>query len=216
MTRSERKAANKSAHAAARAAQMAAYEADKANRVLVSATEAECYFPGESIQVGDTWFPVVRVGRTFNHHLQGSAAWIYHAAEPVIPTAPVELAAPACKRPAGIIAFLAAAGGLAPCGDLTAMDVHRTFVPRHGRLVRKAGSGMNLDHARSVASQAGYLPDDSDINDLLDAIATESRGGRHVSEQDRADEMEWAAYDASLKQADVEAAWAESLDRLAA
>ncbi len=68
--------------------------------------------------------------------------------------------------------FLIRRGGLRDqCGDLRAMDAHK----RRVGLVRKRG-GLSLDYAREAAAEAGYLPADSYVSDLLDAIARELRG----------------------------------------
>jgi hypothetical protein len=61
------------------------------------------------------------------------------------------------KKPLTLTQFIASRGGLAPSAELNARDLHKTFVPGHGRLVRK--SGMTLDRAREAAVEAGYLRD---------------------------------------------------------
>lgn len=86
--------------------------------------------------------------------------------------------------PVSLSRFLADKGGLAPHGDLKAMDAQRILVPGKGRLVRKEGHGLTLDYAREAAEEAGYLRQDSDINDLLAALAEELSGRKVFRPED--------------------------------
>lgn len=85
-----------------------------------------------------------------------------------------------------IVQFLSSQGGLKDSGgELAARDLHKVFVPGHGRLVRK--NGLSLDEARHRAVQAGYLTDTpweggvsvSTVDDLVQAIER-NRGGDRV------------------------------------
>lgn len=86
-----------------------------------------------------------------------------------------------------LINLLASNGGLAPNGDLSAMDLDKLRTPgAGGMLVRKGG--MTLDQARELAEEEGFLgvTDDyqsSDIQDLLDALENEHRGSRVKAER---------------------------------
>ena len=133
--------------------------------------------------------PVTRVGRTF---VAGGrpVAWVYYAAPEA---APAPGRAP--RRPETLIRFLAERGGLRPCADLRAMDLHLSFVPGAGKLVRAAGSGQSLDAARSDAVEHGFLPEGADINDLLDALDADARGHRVTAAQDLGDEMAHVAHE---------------------
>jgi hypothetical protein len=114
-------------------------------------------------------------------------------------TQPLEKPPP---RPEPLTDFLHSKGGLAPDGDLKAMDLHKLTVARRvgGRtvplpLVRK--NGLTLDYAREAAVGQGFLPPDADINDFLEALRDETNGYpryRHGDEASvdywrRADEM---------------------------
>lgn len=86
-----------------------------------------------------------------------------------------------------LINLLASRGGLAPNGDLSAMDLDKLRTPgAGGMLVRKGG--MTLDQARELAEEEGFLgvTDDyqsSDIQDLLDALENEHRGSKVKAER---------------------------------
>ena len=86
-------------------------------------------------------------------------------------------------KPVSLLKFLAKRGGLKRDGDLIAMDAHRKLIPGAGMLVRKEG-GQSLDYAREAAVEAGYLPEDADINTLLDAISDELHGRLVLSTPD--------------------------------
>lgn len=59
-------------------------------------------------------------------------------------------------------------------GDLRSMDVDAGRKPGQRNILRK--DGMALDKLRESAEEAGYLPDESTIADLLDMIDQELRG----------------------------------------
>ena len=87
------------------------------------------------------------------------------------------------QGPETLCEFIMSRGGLRRdqlnIGDFLAMDADRLLQARPGicKLIRKApGQGMYVDHAREVAEEAGYLPEGSDINDLIDAVDSELRG----------------------------------------
>lgn len=91
---------------------------------------------------------------------------------------------PVRPKPISLFQFLASKGGIRDQrGELRTMDLHRTFVPGKGKLVRPNG-GLTLDRARELAEEAGYLrPSDraeqfgrTEVNDLLDAMREESFG----------------------------------------
>lgn len=103
-------------------------------------------------------------------------------------------------KPVSLFRFLAAHGGLkgeSPDGmyrgELRAMDLDKVFVPGGGRLVRQ--SGLDLDHARELAAEAGYLhthgtPDQAmattTVDDLLTALREEQAGNRVFAGEDLA------------------------------
>jgi hypothetical protein len=103
---------------------------------------------------------------------------------------------PRARQPVSLLHFLASRGGLArdAGGDLVALDAHKHLVPGKGMLVRKTG-GMTLDRAREAAEEAGYLPHDSTIADLLDGVDEELRGRKQYSriDQGQVQEMREAA-----------------------
>lgn len=139
------------------------------------------------------------------NHAIARAAWLAalaaeKAARPVAPAR--RTAANTNAKPETLLSFLARKGGLAAHGDLKALDIHRHFVPGAGRLVRREGQGMTLDAARSLAEEYGFLPTDSDINTLLDAIGDEARGGRVVAACDLGAELDRLAQDEAETEAD--------------
>lgn len=85
-------------------------------------------------------------------------------------------------KPVSLFDVLAAAGGLAPHAELRAILDGPVWVGGYGPLVRQRG--MDLDEARRVAVERGYLLDTgwgggvatSVVRDLLDAISDEARG----------------------------------------
>src|SRR6202043_2150382 len=91
-----------------------------------------------------------------------------------------------------LLSFLAHRGGIraddANIGDLKSILPNNHFAPGFGPLIRpykqlstaatRSGfhAAMPLDLARETAAEAGYLPENSTIGDLLDLIDKESRG----------------------------------------
>lgn len=92
------------------------------------------------------------------------------------------------RKPEGIISFLRKAGGIRDDGGkLSARDAQRNSRARG--LVKK--DGLELDRARELAVEAGFLTDSdpnappiSTIEDLLDAIDIELAGGDVVRDGD--------------------------------
>lgn len=88
------------------------------------------------------------------------------------------------RKPEPLMAFLAKRGGLKPHPELKAILDGNPFIGGVGPLVRHRGA--ELDEARRVAVEGGYLPDTgwmggvstSHVNDLLDALRDEARGIR--------------------------------------
>lgn len=83
------------------------------------------------------------------------------------------------REPKTLLQHIAAQGGLANDdaqrvkGELRARDVHNHFIPGWGKLVRKGG--IDLDKAREMAVERGYLPAGASIDDLLNLIEQEAR-----------------------------------------
>ena len=86
------------------------------------------------------------------------------------------------RKPESLLAFIRANGGIRPdqleAGDLRAMDAHKE---RPGRFINKilrpkAGQGLMIDEVYKRAVEAGYMPEEADLNDLLNAIDMEFRG----------------------------------------
>lgn len=88
------------------------------------------------------------------------------------------------RKPRSLLDFIRDIGGIDPgqpeAGDLRSMDAHRLRSRRFvNKLIRpKAGQGRMVDDVCSLAIESGYLPEGSDINDLLSAIDLEIRGIR--------------------------------------
>ena len=75
-------------------------------------------------------------------------------------------------------AFVKGLGGISDdTGELRGMDAGRL------RIGLINAQGVTLDRAREAAAEAGYLPMDSDINDLLDLLDRDLRDGDVFSEQ---------------------------------
>ncbi len=78
-----------------------------------------------------------------------------------------------------LIQFLAGRGGIKDTGgDLTAMDLHLWHRGAAFRNKLVNPQGFDLDYAREAAVEAGYLPEGSTTNDLLQALAKDARGPR--------------------------------------
>lgn len=97
------------------------------------------------------------------------------------------------RRPTSLLEFLTERGGVKPHGDLSAMGAESYHHRGGGRLVNN--QGKSLDYAREAAVEAGYLPQGSDINDLLEAIRTELGGDRVFSASDQAEAHYWEQQD---------------------
>ena len=80
-------------------------------------------------------------------------------------------------------------------GDLASMDVDKGRKPFTRKLLRE--DGMSIDKAREAAVEAGYLSEEADINDLIQAVDAELRGSP-VYAQGRMDE------EAEAKRQDLE------------
>ncbi|MDT8419340.1 MAG: JAB domain-containing protein [Desulfuromonadales bacterium] len=70
-------------------------------------------------------------------------------------------------------------------GDLASMEVDKGRKPFTRKLLRE--DGMSIDKAREAAVEAGYLSEEADINDLIQAVDVELRGSP-VYAQGRMDE----------------------------
>lgn len=98
--------------------------------------------------------------------------------------------APQGRAPTSLLGFLARSGGLKADAELTHIGADDWFGPG-GRLMRREG-GLQLDEARRLAVEAGYLADSrfeegastSTVADLLDAIDRELRGDPVYSRAD--------------------------------
>lgn len=92
------------------------------------------------------------------------------------------------RKPRSLLDFIRGIGGIDPgqpeAGDMRSMDAvaeRRTKgrTRRDYSLLRsKPGQGRMIDIVRELCVEAGYLPDGSDINDLLSALDLEIRGLR--------------------------------------
>lgn len=96
------------------------------------------------------------------------------------------------NRPLSVLEFIAKNGGIKDeGGDLKAMDAHRHFVPRYGRLVRPAG--VTLDNMGLKLHQAGYFgpynttarPSTNDVLNMID----EALHGKKITSDDHAVEQ---------------------------
>ena len=117
------------------------------------------------------------------------------------PAAAAPEAAPAPRvppppRPQTLTQFLWDHGGLAPHGDLSAMDLDKPFIFRRvGRnnvampLVR--AGGLKLDYAREMAAEQGFIKQDTDVNGLLDALRQERMGHPSYRQGDEAAAEFW-------------------------
>lgn len=147
------------------------------------------------------------------------------------PDAPAQPKGERERKPVSLFRFLAANGGLQRDngeglwrGELKAMDLDKVFVPGGGRLVRN--QGLDLDRARELAAEAGYLPGygsreeavaQSSVDDLLVALREEAGGNRVFAD----DESLRAADVAAAERADDERTiafdrWKEEFDEITA
>lgn len=77
------------------------------------------------------------------------------------------------KKPKTIMQFLKERGGVREsAGELANMGITAKTMPGFLNNTR----GLELDYAREALEEAGYLPQDSDINDMLELIDQEARG----------------------------------------
>lgn len=98
-------------------------------------------------------------------------------------------------RPQDIVQFLQARGGIKDSGgELRSMDANLVSRGYFGRLANS--NGMQLDHAREIAAEAGYLHPDADINDLLNAINETYHGNPTFSDRDASQAADWKQWDA--------------------
>lgn len=96
-------------------------------------------------------------------------------------------------RPESLLTFLIRRGGLKPHGDLSAMNAELYHHRAGGRLVTKGG--LSLDYGREAAVEAGFLPQNADINDFLTAINDELAGRRIYRPEDMTEAVAWEAAD---------------------
>lgn len=92
---------------------------------------------------------------------------------------------PTKTEPKSLLEFLSVKGLKEERGELAAMDADKWHTEKlfRKKLVRPAG--QELDLAREAAAEAGYLPADSTVVDLLALIDRELRGEPIYSELDR-------------------------------
>ena len=96
-----------------------------------------------------------------------------------------------------LVQFLREQGGVADeAGELAAIDPDAERPTFDRALIQDAG--IPLDTARERAVEAGFLPENADINDLLDAIDRETRGEAIFSEQFLQPDQVQLARDATL------------------
>lgn len=109
---------------------------------------------------------------------------------------------PSEKRPSTLKDFVVNRGGIwkgDDKGDIAALEYRRPGFMKANKIERSTagnnGGGLTLDDMREAAVEAGYLPDGSDINALIDALGEDIRGNRVVAQGDMAAEADWNAYD---------------------
>ena len=82
------------------------------------------------------------------------------------------------RKPRDVVDFVISKGGInsddANIGDIKNFDLKGMNKGNSGLLMRK--KGKDLDDLREAAEEAGYLPPDSTVNDLLNAIDNTVRG----------------------------------------
>jgi hypothetical protein len=112
------------------------------------------------------------------------------------------------RQPGTLAEHIMKFGGLAPHTELKMRDLHTYFRPGWGRMVRKGG--MDLDKARELAIDLGYLRDAehgsrATVDDLLNLLEDEARGKRALTEQEQNyqqdEEQDPAERDAEIRNA---------------
>lgn len=109
---------------------------------------------------------------------------------------------PSAKRPQSIKEAVVKLGGLwlgdpEAKGEIQALDYKRPGFTKKAKRERGLG-GLPLDMMREALAERGYLPEDSTISDMFDALR-EDISGRPVYSQDDANLVaEWEAYDEAL------------------
>lgn len=109
---------------------------------------------------------------------------------------------PSVKRPSTLKDFVVNRGGIwkgDDRGDIAALEYRRPGFLKAKKLERSTagnnGGGLTLDDMREAAVEAGYLPDGSDINALIDALDGDIRGNRVIAQADMNAEAEWTAFE---------------------
>lgn len=109
---------------------------------------------------------------------------------------------PAVKRPSTLKDFVVNRGGIwkgDDRGDIAALEYRRPGFLKAKKLERSTagnnGGGLTLDDMREAAVEAGYLPDGSDINALIDALGEDVRGNRVIAQADMNAEADWTAFE---------------------
>ncbi len=103
--------------------------------------------------------------------------------------------------------FIANTGGIKKDaqGELKqALGDINPLIPGRGRLIRE--KGKSLDYVREAAVEAGYLPEDATIDDLLQAVESEARGAPvrkpeaiiEPTQQDYVNDLQLEAYKAGV------------------
>jgi len=88
------------------------------------------------------------------------------------------------RKVKSLIEFLKSKGGVKdPFGDLASREPDLQRERGSKKLIQKK-TGQELDIAREAAAEAGYLPVDSSVSDLLDKIDDELKGRRVYSVAD--------------------------------
>lgn len=113
------------------------------------------------------------------------------------------------RQPKNLLELIAKNGGLAPSTELTMRDLHNHFIPGFGRLVRKGG--MDIDKARELANEHGYLQNGSwnDVLNLIEGLANKKADPRTLAEQNYEDESE---QDDAQRQHEISNAIQEAMD----
>lgn len=88
------------------------------------------------------------------------------------------------SSPKSLVEFLRGKGGVKDeAGDLASREPDKDLKPFQRKLIQPK-KGMYLDVAREAAAEAGYIPRDTSLSDLLDAIDAELRGHKVYSRED--------------------------------